>query len=174
MLMGAKNGNTVLQRMIEDLRRPVWDCTDPFFDDMIIGSGTEDMLEDELIKAHQKELTRVLDVLDCHQMVCNPTKASSFVREVECAGQEVGHALRRLMPGELAALTHGERTKTISELQSFMAFCNCYSGYIRIYAQERSGPLHKMLQVAKFDLRKGSKKQLALTAEAEEVFKTIN
>ena len=31
---------------------PVRDCADPFVDDIIIGSGTEDMTEDELIEAH--------------------------------------------------------------------------------------------------------------------------
>ena len=42
-----------------------------------------------------------------------------------------------------------------------MGFCNYYSGYVRMCA-ELSGPLHKMLQVGKFDGRKGSKKKLAL------------
>ena len=46
-----------------------------------------------------------------------------------------------------------------------MGFCNYYSGYVRMYA-ELSGPLHKMLQVGKFDGRKGSKKKLAWTPEA--------
>ena len=32
------------------------------------------------------------------------------------------------------------------------------------------GPLHKMLQVGKFDGRKGSKKKVAWTTEAEEAF----
>ena len=50
--MGAKNGNAAFQRMMEDLLGPVRDCADPFVDDIIIGSGTEDMTEDELIEAH--------------------------------------------------------------------------------------------------------------------------
>ena len=50
-----------------------------------------------------------------------------------------------------------------------MVFCNYYSGYVRMYA-ELSGPLHKMLQVGKFDGRKGSKKKLAWTPEAEDAF----
>ena len=56
------------------------------------------------------------------------------------------------MPGNLAALNHWERQTTISELRSFMGFPNYYSGYLRMYA-ELSGPLHKMLQVGKFDGR---------------------
>ena len=54
--MGAKNGNAAFQRMMEDLLGPVRDCADPFVDDIIIGSGTENMTEDELIDAHEKDL----------------------------------------------------------------------------------------------------------------------
>ena len=157
--MGAKNGNAALQRMMEDLLGPVQDCADPFLDDIIIGSGTENMTEDELIEAHEKDLRRVLSELDKHNMVCKPTKASVFVREVEFAGHVVGHGQRRPMPGKLESLHHWEKPQTISELRSFMGFCNYYSGYVRMYA-ELSGPLHKMLQVGKFDGRKGSKKKL--------------
>ena len=142
--MGAKNGNAAFQRMMEDLLRPVRDCAHPFVDDIIIGSGTEDMTEDELIEAHEKDLRRVLSELDKHNMVCKPTKASLFVKEVEFAGHVVGHGQRRPMPRKLASLHHWERPQTISELRSFMGFCNYYLGYVRMYAQ-LSGPLHKML-----------------------------
>ena len=50
--MGSKNSNPFFQRMMEDLLGPVRDCAGPFADDIIIGSGTEDMTEDELIAAH--------------------------------------------------------------------------------------------------------------------------
>ena len=141
----------------------------PFVDDIIIRFGTEDMSEDELIGGHEEDLRGVLDILDPHQMVCKPTKASVLVKEVVFA---VRHAQRRRMPGELAALNHWERPTTISELRSFMGFCNFFSGYVQMYAK-LSGPLHKMLQVGKFDGRKGSKKKLPWTAEAEETFKPL-
>ena len=73
--MGAENGNAAFQHMMEDLLGPVRDCADLFVDDIIIGSGTEDMTEDELIEAHEKDLRRVLSELDKHNMVCKPTKA---------------------------------------------------------------------------------------------------
>ena len=170
--MGAQNGNAAFQHMMEDLLGPVRDCADPFVDDIIIGSGTENMTEDELIDAHEKDLRRVLSELDKHNMVCKPTKASLFVKEVEFAGHVVGHGQRRPMPGKLASLHHWEKPQTISELRSFMGFCNYYSGYVWIYA-ELSGPLHKMLQVGKFDGRKGSKKKLAWTPEAEDAFNRL-
>ena len=146
--------------MMEDLLGPFRDCADPFVDDIIIGSGTEDMTEDELIEAHEKNLRRVLSELDKHNMVCKPTKASPFLKEVEFAGHVVGHGQRRFMPGKLASLHHWEKPQTISELQSFM------------YA-ELSGPLHKMLQVGKFDGPKGSKKKLAWTPEAGDAFSRL-
>ena len=49
--MGAKNSIAVFQHMMEDLLVPVRDCADPFVDDIIIGSSTEDVPEDELIQA---------------------------------------------------------------------------------------------------------------------------
>ena len=167
--MGDRNWNAAFQRMMEDLLQPVRDCADPFVDDIIIGSDIEDMTDDELIESHEKDLRRVLGVLDKHSMVCKPTKASLFVREVEFAGHVVGHGQRRPMPGKLAALRHWEKPQTISELRSFMGFCNYFSGYVRMYA-DPSERLHKMLQVGKFDGRKETKKKLAWTTEAEEAF----
>ena len=109
MPMGTKNGNAAFQRMMEDLLGPVRDCADPFVNDIIIGSGTEDMTEDELNEAHEKDLRRVLSELDKHNMECKPTKASLFVKEVELAGHVVGHGQRRPMPGRLACLHQWEK-----------------------------------------------------------------
>ena len=130
------------------------------------------MSEDELIKAHEKDLRRVLDVLDRHRMVCKRTKATVFVKEVEFAGQLVVHGQRRTIPGRLAALNHSGQPTTISELRSFMEFCSYYSGYVLMYA-EASGPLHKMLQVGKFHGLKGIKKKVAWTTDAEEAFQML-
>ena len=76
------------------------------------------------------------------------------------------------MPGKLASLHHWEKTQTISEFRSFMGFGNYYSAYVWMYT-ELSGPLHKMLQVGKFDGRKGRKKKLAWTPEAEDAFSRL-
>ena len=75
--MGAKNGNAAFQRMMEDLLGPVRDCADPFLDDIIIGSGRENMTEDELIEAHQKDLRRLLSELDNTTWCASPPKPHS-------------------------------------------------------------------------------------------------
>ena len=45
---------------MEDLLHPVQDGVGPFVDDIIIGTGTEDMTVDELIEADGKDMRRVL------------------------------------------------------------------------------------------------------------------
>ena len=62
----------------EDLLQPVRDCADPFVDDVIIGWGTEDTTDDELIEAHEKDLRRVLGVLDKHSMCASPQRPHSL------------------------------------------------------------------------------------------------
>ena len=130
--VGAKNGNAAFQRLMEDLLQPSEDCANPFVDDIRFGCGTEDMTNNELIEAHEKDLRPVLGVSDKQSMVCKPTKASLFFSEAEFAGHVVGHGQREPMPGKLAALRHWEKPHTISELRSFMGCCNYYSGYVRM------------------------------------------
>ena len=54
--------------------QPVPDCADPFVDDIVVESGTEDMTDDELIAAHEKELRRKFGILDKHSMVSSPQR----------------------------------------------------------------------------------------------------
>ena len=122
--------------------------------------------------AQEKNLRRVPEVLDRHKTVRKPTMASLFPKEVAFGGHVIGRGQRKPMPSNLAALTHWERPNTVSELRSFMALCNYSSGYVRMYA-ELSGPLHKTLQVEKFNEGMGSKEKLAGTTEAQEAFETL-
>ena len=61
MPMGVTNGNTAFQRMLEKLLELVRDCVDSFVDDVIIESGDPSMSYDELLEAHARDVTRVLD-----------------------------------------------------------------------------------------------------------------
>ena len=60
MPMGVTNGNAAFQRMLENLLEPVRDCADPFVDDVIIASGDPSMSYEELLEAHERDVTRVL------------------------------------------------------------------------------------------------------------------
>ena len=74
MPMGVTNGNAAFQRMLENLLEPVRDCADPFVDDPIIASGDPSMSFEELLEAHERDVTRVLDLLVRHKLTGTVTR----------------------------------------------------------------------------------------------------
>ena len=114
-----------------NLLEPVRDCADPFVDDVIIASGDPSMSYEELLEAHERDVTRVLDLLVRHKLTGSSDKATIAVSKVVFAGHVVGNGQRKPIPGKVAAIEHWEKPKTVSELRAYLGFCNYYSGYIR-------------------------------------------
>jgi hypothetical protein len=169
MPMGAKNGNAAFQRMMDWILKDL-DCADPFVDDVIVFSTGD--TEEELIHNHMKDLCTVLNRLREHQLVCDKSKAQMFQREVEFCGQLIGHGMRRPAPGKLSCLEKWQRPKSVSELRSFLGFCNWYHDYVEMYA-EVAAPLMSLLKVPAGDGKKGSKVKLNWTPEAERAFEQV-
>ena len=124
MPMGCKNCNASFQRMLEDILKPVADCANPFVHDIIVGSGTEGMTDEEVLAAHEADLRRVLDLLVSLQLSGSADKAAIAVNEVELAGHVVGMGQRKAIPGKIAAVENWERPNTVSEMRAFLGFCN--------------------------------------------------
>ena len=80
--MGVTNGKAALQRMWENLLQLVRDCADSSVDDVIIASGEPSMSYDELLEAHERDVTRVLDLLARHKLTGSNDKATIAVSEV--------------------------------------------------------------------------------------------
>ena len=57
MPMGVTNGNAAFQRMLENLLELVRDCADSFVDDVIIASRDPSMSYEELLGAHERDVT---------------------------------------------------------------------------------------------------------------------
>ena len=169
MPMGVTNRNAVFQRMLESLLEPVIDCADPFLDDMIIASEDPSMSYDELLEAHERDVTRVLDLLVRHKLMGSSDKATIAVSEVVFAGHVVGNGQRKPIPGKVAAIEHWEKPKTVSELRAYLGFCNYYSGYIKMYA-EHAAPMTAMLKGNREETKKGSKKDLVWNDESDRAF----
>ena len=68
MRMGCTNGNAVFERTLENLLEPVRYRADPHVDDVIIASGDARMSYDELLEAHERDVTGVLDLLVRHKL----------------------------------------------------------------------------------------------------------
>ena len=169
MPMGVTNGNAAFQRMLENLLEPVRDCADPLVDDVIIASGDPSMSYEELLEAHERDVTRVLDLLVRPKLTGSSDKATIAVSEVVFAGHVVGNGQRKPIPGKVAAIEHWEKPKTVSELRAYLGFCNYYSGYIKMYA-EYAAPMTTMLQGNREETKKVSKKALVWTEESDRAF----
>ena len=166
MPMGFTNGNAAFQRMLENLLEPVRDCADPFVDDVIIASGDSSMSYEELLEAHETDVTRVLELLVRHKLTGSSDKSTIAVSEVVFAGHVVGNGQQKPIPGKVAAIEYWEKPKTVSELQAYLGFCNYYSGYIKIYA-EYAAPMTTMLKGNREETKKGSEKAQVWNEESE-------
>ena len=169
MPMGVTNGNAAFQRMLENLLEPVRDCADPIVDDVIIASGDPSMSYEELLEAHERDVTRVLDLLVRHKLTGSSDKATIAVSDVVFAGHVVGNGQRKPIPGKVAAIEHWEKPKTVSELRAYLGFCNYYSGYIKMYA-EYAAPMTTMLKGNREETKKGSKNALVWNEESDRAF----
>ena len=177
IVSGSYDGDTFVRRcwttcparMLESLLEPVRDCADPSVDDVIIASGDPIISYEELLEAHERDSTRVLDLLVRHKLTGSSDKATIAVSEVVFAGHVVGNGQREPIPGKVAAIEHWEKPKTVSELRAYLGFCNYYSGYIKMYA-EYAAPMTTMLKGNREETKKGSKKALVWNAESDRAF----
>ena len=169
MPMGVTNGNAAFQRMLENLLEPVRDCADHLVDDVIIASKEPSMSYEELLEAHERDITRVLDLLVRHKLTGSSDKATIAVSEVVFAGHLVRNEQRKPISGKVAAIEHWEKPKTVSEVRACLGFCNYYSGYIKMYA-EYAAPMTTMLKGNREETKKGSKKALVWNEGSDRAF----
>ena len=125
--MGFLKGNAALKKMLENLLQPVRDCADPFVVDVIMASGIPSMSCDELLEAHQRNVTRVLDLFVRHKVTGSIDKAIIAVSEVVFSGHVDGNGQQKPIPEKVAAIEHWEKPKTVSESQAYLGFFNYYS-----------------------------------------------
>ena len=170
MPMGVTNGNAAFQPMLENLLEPVRDCADPFVDNVIIASGGASMSYDELLEAQKSDVTRLLVLLVRHKLTGSSDKATIAVSKVVFAGHVVENGQRKPIPGNVAAIEHWEKPKTVSEPRAYLRFCNYQDIYIKMYA-EYAAPTTTMLKGNREETKKGSEKALVPNEESDPAFK---
>ena len=148
------------------------DCAHPLVDDVIITSGDPSMSYEELLKAHERDVTRVLDLLVRHKLTGSSDKATIAVSEVVLAGHVVGNRQRKPTPSIVAAIEHWDKPKTVSELRAYLGFCNYHSGKFKMYA-EYAAPMTTMLKSNREETKKGSKKALVWNEESDCAFEEM-
>ena len=156
LVMCLKNGNAIFQRVMDWVLQD-FDYANGYVDDVIIGSTGDTPAE--VLANHDKDLRKVLDTLQLHQMRVNMKKPQLFMRSVQFCGHVLVEGKRFPAPDKLKAIKDWELPKTVTALRGFLGLANYYSSYVPHYA-EYAAPLTSMLQLNKHDGRKGSKKVL--------------
>ena len=169
LVMGLKNGNAIFQRVMEDVLKDL-DHADPYVDDVIIGSTGE--TEAELIHNHERDLRKVLKVLEAAGLVADPGKAQLFVREVEFCGHLLRDGQRYPSPGKLLPIQKWELPPTLTKLRGFLGLCNYYEEYVPGYA-EIAWRIMEKLKVRGPDAKAGSNLKLEWTPEEMEAFHAL-
>ena len=169
-VMGLRNAPQQFQQMVDEVMAPVREIASAYIDDILVGSKVGE--GEDLLKKHDEDLRRVLQVLKDNQLVVDRNKCHLFVREVEFCGQVLCNGTRRPMPGKLMALEKWEAPRNVTELRSFLGFSNYYSIYLPGYA-ELAARLQEKLKVPRGLAKKGSHHPVTWDEEDQAAFEEI-
>ena len=86
--MGLKNASVQFQRMMDDVLALVKDIAACYIDDIIVGTPIRE--GEDLLEQHDKDLRRVLALLEEKELVVDISKCRLFVPEVEFCGHILG------------------------------------------------------------------------------------
>ena len=136
--MGLKNAPSIFQRMMEYVLQEHKDFVDPYIDDVIIGTTSEN--SEDLVKKHFADVRKVLLNLANYEILVNPKKVQMFMRKVEFCGHILTEGKRSPAPGKMVALQKWELPKTVTQLRAFLGVINYYSGYLQGYAGYAAPP----------------------------------
>ena len=102
---GWKNGVQYCQRNVETTLSPEALIACGYVDDILIGTeAIEGESIPDLLKRHDEEVRRVLDLLVAHKWVADPAKFKFMVERVEFCGHVLEKGTRRPSPGRLLPL----------------------------------------------------------------------
>jgi hypothetical protein len=169
-VMGLMNASQQFQQMMDDRLQSVRDIATPYIDDILVGTSIGE--GEDLLAAHDRDLRRVLKILEEEKLVVDPKKANLFVTQVEFCGQILEGGTRQPAPGKLQAIERWEVPTTITALRAFLGFTNYYNTYIHMYAQIASR-LQDKLKVPRDVGKKGSKVKITFDKEDLEAFEEL-
>ena len=98
-----------------------------YLDDIIIFSKTPE--------EHPKQLHSVFEKLDEAGLRLKPGKCEFFKPQLEYLGHVVSKAGIQTNPKKIAAIVNWPKPVMVTQVQSFLGFCNYYQKFIKHYAQ---------------------------------------
>ena len=86
--MGSTNASGQFQQRMDDRLEPVSDIANAYIDDIIIGTRVNP--GENLLKAHDRDIRRVLQLLKKENLIADISKCKFFVPEVEFCSHILG------------------------------------------------------------------------------------
>ena len=162
MPFGLTNAPATFQRLMEsclgDLHLQY--CI-IYLDDIIVFSKTPEEHIDRLRSVFQK-----LDQAGLH---LKPSKCEFFKKRVEYLGHIVSENGIETNPKKIKAIVDWPRPQTVTQMCSFLGFCNYYHKFIHRYAQIAK-PLYKLISG---DKTKAKQVHIVWNKDCEHAFKTL-
>jgi hypothetical protein len=137
MFFGLTNSPSTFQTMMNDIFRDLIDQGQVvvYLDDILI--FTED------IQTHQQITRQVLDVLRQHKLYLCPAKCEFHKRTIEYLGLIIGQGTVEMDPVKVEGVSKWPTPTNLTEVQSFIGFCNFYRRFIRDFSGI-ARPLHNL------------------------------
>ena len=137
MFFGLTNSPATFQTMMNDLFRELIDegLVIVYMDDILI--FTEDL------KSHDAAVRRVLAILRSNQLYLRSDKCEFRQPEIEYLGLIIGFGQIRMDPVKVAGVAQWPVPRNVTEVQSFLGFCNFYRRFIDHFS-EMATPLNSL------------------------------
>ena len=130
------------------------------FDDIIILSKTPE--------EHIERLRRVFDKLAVAGLKLKSSKCEFFKPRIEYLGHIVSKDGIETNPKKIEAILKWPRPQTVTQVQSFLGFCNYYQKFIHKFTQI-TRPLHKLCSGE----NASKKKSMVIWNDCEEAFRDL-
>ena len=132
-----------------------------YLDDIIVFSKTPE--------EHIERLCSVFQKLDQAGLCLKPSKCEFFKKRVEYLGHIVSKNGIETNPKKIKAIVNWPRPQTVTQMRSFLGFCNYYHKFIHQYAQIAK-PLYKLISG---DQAKVKQAHIAWNEDCERAFQTL-
>ena len=162
MPFGLTNAPATFQRLMEScLGNLHLQYCIIYLDDIIVFSKMPD--------EHIKRLRSVFEKLDQAGLHLKPSKCEFFKKRVEYLGHIISENGIETNPKTIEAIIKWPQPQTVTQMHSFLGFCNYYCKFIHRYAQITK-PLYKLISG---DQAKTKQAKLSWDEKCEQAFKAL-
>ena len=158
MPFGLTNAPATFQRLMESC---LGDLHLQYLDDIIVFSKMPD--------EHVKRLQSVFKKLDQEGLRLKPSKCKFFKKRVEYLGHIISENGIETNPKKIEAIVKWPQPQTVTQMRSFLGFCNYYLKFIHCNAQIAK-PLYKLISG---DQAKTKQAKLSWDEKCEQAFKAL-